>query len=108
MSTYRRVLRGADQTHTYWVALEEEKCVGQSFHTLRDFCAGRDLSLSKHGHSIVSEGTFYQVFMFAQEEHAEIFRAQFGGERMHPSEKGRGTKWSQWNKGSSKPQAKQR
>ena len=36
---------------------------------------------------VIFEGAFYQVFMFAKEEHAEIFRAQFGGERMHPSEK---------------------
>jgi hypothetical protein len=31
------------------------------------------------------ENTFYQVFLFAEEEHAEIFRKEFGGERMHPS-----------------------
>jgi hypothetical protein len=106
MNTYRRILRGADRTHAYWVALGEEKCIGQQFHTLRDFCEKRALSLSPHGHSVVSEGAFYQVFMFADEAHAEIFRAEFGGERMHPSEKGRGTKWSQWRKGSYRPKAK--
>jgi hypothetical protein len=37
--------------------------------------------------------------MFAEEEHAEIFRKEFGGERMHPSEKGKGMHWVQWNKG---------
>jgi hypothetical protein len=37
----------------------------------------------------MSENTFYQVFMFAVEEDAEIFRAQFGGELMHPSQKGK-------------------
>jgi hypothetical protein len=98
MSVYRRILRGAEHTHRYWVALEEEKCIGQHFHTLRDFCASRGLSLSNHGHSVIFEGAFYQVFMFAEEEHAEVFRAQFGGERMHPSEKGKGSKWAQWKK----------
>jgi hypothetical protein len=100
MSTYRRVLRGANLTHSHWVALEEKKCTGQHFYELRKFCQERDLCLSLHGHSVVSEGTFYQVFMFADEEHAEIFRKEFGGERMHPSEKGRGTKWAQWKKDS--------
>jgi hypothetical protein len=38
----------------------------------------------------MSENTFYQVFMFAVEEDAEIFREQFGGELMHPSERGEG------------------
>ena len=33
----------------------------------------------------MSENKFYQVFMFAIEEHAEIFRNEFGDERMHPS-----------------------
>jgi hypothetical protein len=31
---------------------------------------------------------------------AEVFRAQFGGERMHPSEKGKGTTKSLWKKAS--------
>lgn len=41
-------------------------------------------------HSVVREHEWYQVFMFAEEEHAEIFREAFGGERMHPSERGKG------------------
>jgi hypothetical protein len=44
--------------------------------------------------------------MFAEEEHAEIFRAEFGGERMHPSEKGKGARWSQWKRGSYEPKAR--
>jgi hypothetical protein len=38
----------------------------------------------------------YQVFLLAIEEHAEVVRVEFGGEHMHPSEKGRGTHWAQW------------
>jgi hypothetical protein len=30
------------------------------------------------------------MFMFAEEKHAEKFRGMFGGERMHPSETGKG------------------
>jgi hypothetical protein len=44
----------------------------------RDFCEQRKLSLSRHGHSVVHHGAFYQVFMFAEEEHAEIIG-------LHPS-----------------------
>jgi hypothetical protein len=36
----------------------------------------------------------YQVFMFATDHDAEIFRAAFEGARMHPSEKGTGKHWS--------------
>ena len=62
------------------------------FHTLRKFCDERGLSLSRHGHSVMRENKFYQVFLFAVEEHAEMVRTEFGGERMHPSEKGKGTR----------------
>ena len=100
MNTYRRILRGADATHGHWVALEEEKCIGENFHALPTFCDERGLSLSRHGHSVNCDGQFYQVFMFAEEEHAEMFRARFGGERMHPPERGKGARWARWNKDS--------
>jgi hypothetical protein len=70
VDTYWRILRGADFTHRYWVALEEEKCTRQHFRARRDFCEQRKLSLPRHGHSVVHQGAFYQVFMFAEEEHA--------------------------------------
>ena len=54
-------------------------------------------------HSVVRDGALYQVFMFAEEEHAEIFRAEFGGERMHPSERGKGARWARWKKGPHQP-----
>jgi len=46
---------------------------------------------------------WYQVFRFADEQHAEIFMKEFGGERMHPSERGKGKRWSMWKKGTYKP-----
>jgi hypothetical protein len=36
--------------------------------------------------------------MFAEAADAEVFRQEFGGEPMHPSEKGKGNNWSQWKK----------
>jgi hypothetical protein len=99
MSVYRRILRGADHTHRHWVALQEEKCIGANYRMLRTFCGERGLSLSPHGHSVISDNAPHQVFMFAEEEHAEIFREAFGGERMHPEEKGKGARWARWKKG---------
>lgn len=100
---YRRILRGASVNCPYWVVLREEKCIGQHFHDLRTFCEERGLSLSRHGHTVVWEHNFYQVFMFAADEDAEVFRAAFDGERMHPSEKGTGKHWSTWRRGTYKP-----
>jgi hypothetical protein len=56
------------------------------------FATRAGLSLSRHGPSIVCDGRFYQVFMFAEEDHAEMFCEQFGGERMLPSERGKGAR----------------
>jgi hypothetical protein len=36
--------------------------------------------------------------MFADEEHAEVFSKEFGGQPMHPSQRGKGKNWSQWKK----------
>ena len=44
--------------------------------------------------------------MFAEEADAEVFSKEFGGEPMHPSERGKGKNWSQWKKGTYMPKAK--
>ena len=90
MSIFTRIFRRAEEAHPYWVALEEWKCSGPNYQMLRDFCRESGLSLSPRGHSVTREHERYQVFMFAEKEHAEAFRKEFGGERMHPSEKGDG------------------
>jgi hypothetical protein len=105
-NTYRRISRAADMNFPYWVALVEEKCVGQNYFVVRKFCEHRGLSLSGHGHSVSYKSDWYQVFQFATDEDAECFCKEFGGDRMHPSEKGRGKHWSTWRKGTYKPKAK--
>jgi hypothetical protein len=45
------------------------------------------------------QGQYFQVFMFAEEQHAEVFSKEFGGERMHPSEKGKGKRWGDLEEG---------
>lgn len=59
MNTYRLVLRGAEMAHPYWVVPPEERCDGQNFYVLREFCKAHGLSLSRHGRSMArSEGYF--------------------------------------------------
>jgi hypothetical protein len=72
---YRRILRAASVTAPDRVLLPEEKCTGQHFHELRSFCEERGLSLSRHGPTVVWDHNIYQVFMFATDQDAEIFRA---------------------------------
>ena len=67
--------------------MPEERCVGENFFALRDFCAERGLSLSRHGRTLPRREGYYQVFMFAEEAHAEIFSQEFSGERMHAAER---------------------
>jgi hypothetical protein len=74
-----------------------------NFHKLREFCKERRLSLSSHGHSVTWQHEYYQVFMFVEEERAATFMKEFGGEPMHPSERGRGKNWAQWKTGTYKP-----
>ena len=106
MSVYRRILRGASNTCPHWVALPEDDCIGANFHKLRRFCEDQKLSHSRHGHSVVWRKEWYQVFMFAEEADAEVFSKEFGGEPMHPSERGKGKNWSQWKKGTYMPKPK--
>jgi hypothetical protein len=100
MNTYRRILRAADRNFPHWVALPEDQCAGANFHTLRKFAEDRKLSMSRHRHSVVWQRE--KVFMLAEQEHAKVFSDAFGGEPMHPTERGKGKNWSQWKKGAYK------
>src|ERR1700738_3114556 len=53
----------------------------------------------RHGHAVVWQKEWYQVFRFAEQEHADWFMQEVGGEPMHPSERGKGKRWAQWKKG---------
>jgi hypothetical protein len=44
--------------------------------------------------------------MFGEENHANTFSEEFGGELMHPSQRGKGKNWSKWNKGTYKTKSK--
>ena len=98
-----RLERIAEGSFQYWVCLPEEKCIGANFEKHREFCRVHGLSLSNHGHSVVWQKEWYQVFRFAKQQHAERFMQEFGGEPMHPSERGKGKRWATWKKGTYMP-----
>ena len=97
---FERLVEGS---FPYWVCLIEEKCTGPNYEKVQKFCRANGLTLSRNGHSVVWQKEWYQVFRFADEQHAETFMKEFGGERMHPSERGKGKRWSMWKKGTYKP-----
>jgi hypothetical protein len=76
---------------------------GANFHVQQEFCQTHGLSLSKYGPAVVWQHEWYQVFRFGRSEDADRFMKEFGGDRMHPSEKGKGMNWAQWRKGSHRP-----
>jgi len=85
-----RLERISEGSFPYWVALIEEKRTGANYDKHREFCRADALTLSRHGHSVVWEKEWYCVFRFAEQKDADRFRKEFGGEPMHPSEKGKG------------------
>jgi hypothetical protein len=98
-----RMERADEGSFPYWVALIEEKCTGANYEIQQAFCRAHRLSLSRFGHAVVWQREWYQVFRFGKLADADMFMSEFGGERMHPSEKGKGKNWAQWRKGSYKP-----
>ena len=101
-----RIEQAAEGSFPYWVCLPEEKCIGTNFDKHREFCRAHGLTLSKHGHAVVWQKEWYQVLRFAKPEHAKRFMQEFGGEPMHPSERGKGKNWAQWKKGTYKPKTR--
>jgi hypothetical protein len=98
-----RIEQAAEGSFPFWVALIEEKCTGANYDKHRNFCQAHGLTLSRHGHSVVWQREWYCVFRFAEQEHAELFMKEFGGERMHASERGKGKRWATWKKGTYMP-----
>jgi hypothetical protein len=87
---------GVDHGWPHQVALLENRCTGNNTVSIREFC--RDLSLCPRGHSVMWNDEWYQVFCFAQREHAEQFMARFGGECFDPRQRGKGRHWARWNR----------
>jgi hypothetical protein len=68
----------------------------------QEFCPSHGLSFSRFRHAVVWQKEWYQVFRFGRPEGADRLMKEVGGERIHPSEKGKGKSWARWRKGSHK------
>jgi hypothetical protein len=88
---------GVDLGWPHQVARLHDLGTGKQGDVIHAFC--KDLSLCVRGHRVVWENDWYNIYCFAQREHAEAFMAQFGGELFDPRERGRGHKWHFWYKG---------
>jgi hypothetical protein len=84
-----------DREWPYQVALPGSTSLNGGYKIIREFC--KDLSLCPRGHSVFRD-EWFNVYCFAKPEHAERFLARFGGEKFHPSQRGRGAKWAVWKK----------
>lgn len=69
-----------DHGWPHQVALEARLSMGDRYYTVHFFC--NDLSLCPRGHHFYRDGKDFNVYCFAEREHAELFRQRFGGE-MH-------------------------
>lgn len=73
-----------DSGWPHQVALPEHAYRGPHYYTVRYFIDEHVLSFCPRGHTFVRDGTYFNVFCFAEAEHAECFQQKFGGERMCP------------------------
>jgi hypothetical protein len=87
---------GIDRGWPYQVALPARFCENGGYKKIHDFCDG--LSLCTRGHSVY-DGEWFHVYCFAEADHAAKFKERFGGVAFDPSQRGKGSKWAQWNRG---------
>ena len=73
-----------DRNWPHQVALPACRCGGGNYVTIRLFCEEHQLSLCTRGHSFRRDDQDMLVFCFAERDHAEQFRARFGGEFIDP------------------------
>ena len=62
----------------YQVALRADRCTGAQYAIVHGFCNG--LSLCRRGHYFRRDDIGFNVFCFAEKDHAEMFCAKFGGQ----------------------------
>jgi len=80
-----------DHGWPHQIAIEARLCTGDQYMTKHTFCM--DLSLCPRGHSFWRGDRDYNVFCFAERDHAEQFKARFGGEFIEPTRKARRAQW---------------
>lgn len=66
------------------------------YRAIHDFC--KDLSLCPRRHSVFHDDEWWNVYRFAEAEHAEKFMHRFGGEKFDPRQRGKGSSWATWKR----------
>jgi hypothetical protein len=85
-----------DRRWPHQVAMSGEAARSR-FTEIREFCT--PLSLAPRGHEVRHRNEWYRVYCFAEAEHAKLFLDHFGGEPFDPRERGRGSHWMVWRRG---------
>lgn len=70
--------RALDRDYPHQVELRADLTKGKNYDAALAFC--RDLSLAPRGHHRRKNDIDYNVWCFADQTHADIFQARFGGE----------------------------
>jgi hypothetical protein len=76
-----------DSQWPHQVAVQADKSTGANWVAIRDFCKG--LSLCPRGHYFYRGAIGFNVYCFAEREHAELFRDRFDGELIEPKDRPR-------------------
>jgi hypothetical protein len=87
---------GIDRGWPYQVALPAAASLNDGYKAMHKFC--EDLSLCSRGHAIFHGGEWFNVYCFAEQEHAAKFMQRFGGEKFDPKQRGKGSNWARWNR----------
>jgi hypothetical protein len=85
-----------DRRWPHQVAVPASVSQGDGYKVIDAFC--KDLSRAPRGHSVFHDGQWWNVYAFADEAHADKFRARFGGKKFNPRDRGKGANWARWNR----------
>ena len=76
-----------DRGWPHQVTMLAANCTGEQHSRITEFCAG--LSLARRGHCYFEGTGYWNVYCFAEREHAEAFAAAFGGRMLDPKDRPR-------------------
>ena len=74
-----------DDQWPHQVALRADQSSGSNWIKIREFCKG--LSLCPRGHSFYRDRIDFNVYCFAERDHAELFCVRFAGELIEPKDR---------------------
>lgn len=88
--------RTVDREWPHQVAVPAERTRQRIFDEVMPFCAG--FSMSPRSQSVRHDGIDYNIWCFADPEHARLFKEHFGGLDFNPKDRGKGKNWRTWNR----------